>query len=74
MNRYIVCALALATMAASGKAGWDKLFEPKVPGFPKVPLNDIAAVERAIGPKTAAVMLDGNRQRLMSRCPPFCPG
>lgn len=48
----------LATMAASGKAGWDKLFEPKVPGFPKVPLNDIAAVERAIGPKTAAVMLE----------------
>jgi len=23
----------LATMAASGKAGWDELFEPKVPGF-----------------------------------------
>ncbi len=48
----------LATMSASGKAGWDKLFEPKVPGFPKVPLNDLAAVERAIGPKTAAVMLE----------------
>jgi acetylornithine/N-succinyldiaminopimelate aminotransferase len=48
----------LATMAASGKPGWDKLFEPKVPGFPKVPLNDIAAVERAIGPKTVAVMLE----------------
>lgn len=48
----------LATMSASGKAGWDKLFEPKVPGFPKVPLNDLAAVERAIGPKTVAVMLE----------------
>ncbi len=48
----------LATMAASGKPGWDKLFEPKVPGFPKVPLNDIAALERAIGPKTVAVMLE----------------
>jgi acetylornithine/N-succinyldiaminopimelate aminotransferase len=48
----------LATMAASGKAGWDQLFEPKVPGFPKVPLNDLAAVERAIGPKTVAVMLE----------------
>jgi len=48
----------LATMSASGKAGWDKLFEPKVPGFPKVPLNDLAAVERAIGPRTAAVMLE----------------
>jgi acetylornithine/N-succinyldiaminopimelate aminotransferase len=48
----------LATMAASGKAGWDKLFEPKVPGFPKVPLNDLAAVERAIRPNTVAVMLE----------------
>ncbi len=48
----------LATMSASGKAGWDKLFEPKVPGFPKVSLNDLAAVERAIGPKTVAVMLE----------------
>ena len=48
----------LATMSASGKAGWDKLFEPKVPGFPKVTLNDLAAVERAIGPKTVAVMLE----------------
>ncbi len=48
----------LATMAASGKPGWDTLFEPKVPGFPKVPLNDLAAVERAIGPKTVAVMLE----------------
>jgi acetylornithine/N-succinyldiaminopimelate aminotransferase len=48
----------LATMSASGKPGWDTLFEPKVPGFPKVPLNDLAAVERAIGPKTVAVMLE----------------
>ena len=38
----------LATMAASGKAQWEKLFEPKVPGFPKVPLNDIDAVEHGI--------------------------
>jgi acetylornithine/N-succinyldiaminopimelate aminotransferase len=48
----------LATMAASGKPGWDALFEPKVPGFPKVPLNDLAAVEAAIGPRTVAVMLE----------------
>jgi len=48
----------LATMAASGKAGWDKLFEPKVPGFPKAPLNDIDAVRGLIGPRTAAVMLE----------------
>jgi acetylornithine/N-succinyldiaminopimelate aminotransferase len=48
----------LAAMAASGKAQWVGLFEPKVPGFPKVPLNDLTAVERAITPNTVAVMLE----------------
>ncbi len=48
----------LATMAASGKPGWDTLFEPKVPGFPKVPLGDTAALLRAITPATVAVMLE----------------
>lgn len=48
----------LATMSASGKPGWDTIFEPKVPGFPKVPMNDIAAVERAVTDRTAAVMLE----------------
>jgi acetylornithine/N-succinyldiaminopimelate aminotransferase len=48
----------LAAMAASGKAQWEQLFEPKVPGFRKVPLNDLAAVEAAITPNTVAVMLE----------------
>ena len=48
----------LATMAASGKPAWDTLFEPKVPGFRKVPLNDLAAVAAAVGPATAAVMVE----------------
>ncbi len=48
----------LATMSASGKAAWEPLFEPKVAGFPKVPLNDLAAVEAAITDKTAAIMLE----------------
>ena len=48
----------LATMSASGKPNWDKLFEPKVPGFPKVELNDLAAIKRAITGKTVAVMLE----------------
>jgi acetylornithine/N-succinyldiaminopimelate aminotransferase len=48
----------LATMSASGKPGWDKLFEPKVPGFTHVPRNDLEAVRRAIGPRTCAVMLE----------------
>jgi acetylornithine/N-succinyldiaminopimelate aminotransferase len=48
----------LATMAASGKAEWDRLFEPKVRGFVRVPLNDIGAVDAAITPRTVAVMLE----------------
>jgi acetylornithine/N-succinyldiaminopimelate aminotransferase len=48
----------LATMSASGKPGWDTLFEPKVPGFVKVPLNDLAAVERAVGERSVAVMIE----------------
>jgi len=48
----------LATMAASGKPAWETLFEPKVSGFTKVPLGDLAAVERAITPRTVAVMLE----------------
>jgi acetylornithine/N-succinyldiaminopimelate aminotransferase len=45
-------------MSASGKPQWERLFEPKVPGFPKVRLNDIAQVERAITASTVAVMLE----------------
>ena len=48
----------LATMSASGKPGWDQLFEPKVPGFPKVEIGDLDAVEAAIGDETVAVMLE----------------
>jgi acetylornithine/N-succinyldiaminopimelate aminotransferase len=48
----------LATMAASGKTQWERLYEPKVSGFIKVQLNDLAAVEAAITPRTVAVMLE----------------
>ena len=48
----------LATMSASGKPNWDSLFEPKVPGFPKVEMNDLDAVRKAITSATAAVMLE----------------
>ena len=48
----------LATMAASGKPAFRDLFEPKVPGFPKAVLNDLASVERHIGPQTVAVMIE----------------
>jgi acetylornithine/N-succinyldiaminopimelate aminotransferase len=48
----------LATMSASDKPGWENLFEPKVAGFPKVEMNDLQAVERALGARTVAVMLE----------------
>ena len=48
----------LATMSASGKPGFERLFEPKVPGFPRARLNDIASVAALVGPQTVAVMLE----------------
>jgi acetylornithine/N-succinyldiaminopimelate aminotransferase len=48
----------LATMAASGKPGFDALFPPRVPGFVHVPYDDPSAIERAIGERTVAVMLE----------------
>jgi acetylornithine/N-succinyldiaminopimelate aminotransferase len=48
----------LAAMSASGKKAFEPLFEPKVKGFPKAKLNDIASVEQLIGPNTVAVMLE----------------
>jgi acetylornithine/N-succinyldiaminopimelate aminotransferase len=48
----------LAAMSASGKKAFEPLFEPKVSGFPKAKLNDIASVEQLIGPNTVAVMLE----------------
>jgi len=48
----------LATMSASGKAAFERLYEPKVPGFRKVPLNDLDALAAAITDRTVAVMLE----------------
>ncbi len=48
----------LATMSASGKEGWDTMFAPQVPGFPKAELNNLASVEALIGKHTVAVMLE----------------
>jgi acetylornithine/N-succinyldiaminopimelate aminotransferase len=48
----------LATMSASGKKAFEPLFEPKVPGFPKAQLNDLASVKRLISDKTIGVMLE----------------
>lgn len=48
----------LATMAASGKAGWDALFPPNMPGFAKAMLNDLESVHRALSDRTVAIMLE----------------
>jgi acetylornithine/N-succinyldiaminopimelate aminotransferase len=48
----------LATMSASGKKAFEPLFEPKVAGFKRAKLNDIASVERLINDNTVAVMLE----------------
>lgn len=48
----------LATMSASGKPGWDTIFAPQVPGFPKAVLNDLDSVEKLVTDRTVAVMLE----------------
>src|SRR6266436_6068556 len=48
----------LAMMSASGKKAFEPLFEPKVSGFPKAKLNDLASVKRLISDKTVGVMLE----------------
>ena len=48
----------LATMSATGKKIWENLYEPKVPGFKHVLLNDIDAIKASITSKTCAIMLE----------------
>src|ERR1700676_4226075 len=48
----------LARRAAWGRKALEALFEPKVAGFPKAQLNDLASVKRLINDNTVAVMLE----------------
>jgi acetylornithine/N-succinyldiaminopimelate aminotransferase len=48
----------LATIAAGGQAKYLEGFGPPVEGFDQVPLGDIEAVKKAIGPHTAAIMIE----------------
>ncbi|HEY9106889.1 MAG TPA: aminotransferase class III-fold pyridoxal phosphate-dependent enzyme [Roseateles sp.] len=48
----------LAMMSVSGKPGWSDIYPPMPTGFSKARLNDIASVERAMTPRTAAVMIE----------------
>ena len=49
----------LGMIAASGQERLREGFGPAMPGFVYVPYNDLASVEKAMGPKTAAVMIEG---------------
>ena len=48
----------LATLAAGGQAKYLEGFGPKVQGFDQIPLGDLEAVEAAIGPHSAAIMIE----------------
>ncbi len=48
----------LAMIAATGNKKYLEGFGPKVDGFDQVPLGDLDAVKAAVGPETAAVMVE----------------
>jgi acetylornithine/N-succinyldiaminopimelate aminotransferase len=48
----------LATIAAGGQVKYLEGFGPKVEGFDQVPFDDMPALERAIGPETAALLIE----------------
>lgn len=48
----------LGALTATGQPKYHQGFEPLVPGFKHVPYGDIAALEAAVGDKTALVMLE----------------
>ena len=49
---------SIATISAAGQEKLIKGFDPLLEGFDRVVPNDIAALEAAIGPETAAVLLE----------------
>jgi len=48
----------LATLAATGSAKYLDGFGPPMDGFDQVPLGDLEAVKRAIGPHTAGILVE----------------
>ncbi|MFC7052202.1 aspartate aminotransferase family protein [Hansschlegelia quercus] len=48
----------LATIAAGGQAKYIEGFGPKVDGFDQVPFGDLEALKAAIGPETAAILIE----------------
>jgi acetylornithine/N-succinyldiaminopimelate aminotransferase len=48
----------LATLAAGGQQKYLEGFGPRVDGFDQVPLGDLDAVKKAIGPHTAGIVIE----------------
>ena len=48
----------MGALSATMNPKYHEGFEPLVPGFVEVPFNDLGAVERAVTPRTAAVMIE----------------
>jgi acetylornithine/N-succinyldiaminopimelate aminotransferase len=48
----------LATLAAGGQKKYLEGFGPVVEGFDQMPFGDLAATKRAIGPQTAAILIE----------------
>src|ERR1035437_7602117 len=48
----------LGSMAATGQTKIQEGFDPMLPGFRYMPFNDLAALEAAIRPETAAILLE----------------
>jgi acetylornithine/N-succinyldiaminopimelate aminotransferase len=48
----------LATISAAGQEKHLEGFRPEMPGFDHLPLGDLKAVEAAIGPETAAILIE----------------
>ncbi|MCS6963510.1 aspartate aminotransferase family protein [Thermoflexus sp.] len=48
----------MGALSATWNPAYRQPFEPLVPGFRHIPFNDIGALEAAIGPQTAAVILE----------------
>jgi acetylornithine/N-succinyldiaminopimelate aminotransferase len=48
----------LGALSATGQRKYQRPFEPLIPGFKHVEVNDMAALQEAVGHKTAAIVLE----------------
>ena len=59
----------MATLSATGQEKIRKGYEPLLDGFDFVPFNDAAALKRAVGPATCAVLVEPVQGEGGVRCP-----